>query len=344
MNLAVLGLTVWALFYYLNFWVKYTVEAVGAHVLGTDVSLETLDIDLQEGRIAFTNLTVASPPAYHGTLLSLGSFVFDVSPGSVLAAWASGWSAPVELQEVSGLNLQVTIDMNWTTSPDKPTICNAEEVIRHMNSLNQQLEPVGMEVTTPPPPKITDVLQAAALRVKADKIRFVNISAGVLIRPFLGEPLTYELGEIVVKDVGKDSNGVYLAMLVEILARAVLMAVIRSAPKNVRANLARVLGLKLFRNLDSSQVLYDAGEGLRELGEFSGWAAGEAASLPLKFAELQMRITGAALKTGMDMNLAATKTGLQLTGAAMRAQWEATKAVTKLQTGFLTGFTRGFLR
>jgi len=357
MNVLALVLTVIALIYYMNVWVKYAIETVGSAVLGTEVSLDALTIALTQGRVSISNMTVASPASFEDSFVTLGRFVLDVDPKSVLAAWLSGFCAPVVLEEFSVFDIRVAIDMNWTAHKDNRAVSNVQRILSHMNEVTKELRPIAPEQPTTPTPEEmgNEALHAMITKIRADRIELANISCSALIRPFLSVPVTFTLKEVLVKDVGKTGNGVYLWELVEILTRAILMAVIKSAPDNIRANLAKVLGPGLFRELDFSEILYDTGEGLHDIGEFSGWAAGEAALLPLRFAALQARITGKAISTGAKMNLEAAKVGAELTGAAIRGQLAATNtavkagvaatnALTKLRTGFTTGFTGALLR
>jgi len=314
--------------YSMNFWAKVGVEQVGNAVFGTDVTLGAINLGLSHGRATVTNMTVSSPPGYKGSFLNLGRFVFDLSARSVLAAWLSDWIAPIELQQLSVKDIRVFIDMNWTGSedasaPGHEAVSNAQSIVYNMNKAVE-------DVPTPSPEEALDIgLHAIEAKVKVGKVEFSNINASILIRPFMSVPITWDLKEVLVRDIGENGNGVYLWEFVEILSRAILMAVIRGAPENIRANLAKVLGPGLFKDMDFSEIMYDTGEGLCTLSQFTGWAAGEATLLPLKFTAMQARITGKAIAMQTAMNLKSMEVGTKLTGMGIRANVAATNAVVK---------------
>mmetsp|Transcript_28667 Transcript_28667/g.89346 ORF Transcript_28667/g.89346 Transcript_28667/m.89346 type:complete len:430 (-) Transcript_28667:65-1354(-) len=323
LNTVLLTGVVVALVLSMNIWVKAGVEEVGDAVFGTHVTIGAMNLGLAHGRASITNMTVESPPGFDGSFLGLGRFVFDLSPRSILAAWLSGWIAPVDLRELAIQNVSVLIDMNWSTSADRHTTSNAQTIVQHMNKATEPLP-------TPSPEEVADIgLHALSAKIKVGRVELSNISAGVLLRPFLHVPVSYEIKRVVVADIGEKSDGVYLWEFVEILSRAILMAVIRAAPGNIRANLAKVFGQTLFKDMDFKEIMYDAGEGLCKISKFSGWATGEAALLPLKFAALEARITGKTIATEARLGLKATEVGAKLTGMGIRANLAATKAAVK---------------
>lgn len=309
----------------MNTWVRVGLEEVGNAVFGTDMRIGAMNLGLQHGRATITNMTVSSPPGYKGSFFDLGRFVFELSPRTVLAAWISKWSVPVELHQLSIRDIKVFIDMNWTASQDTAeTTSNAQTIVKHMN---QELEPLP----TPSPEEVEDVgLHALEAKIKADLVELTNINASVVIRPFISTPIDWDIKEVVVREIGARDNGVYVWEFVEILTRAIMMAIIKGAPDNVRANLAKIFGPELVRDMNLKNIMVNTGKGLSEISEFSGWAAGEATLLPLRFTEMQAKITGKAIETQAKLGWEATKMGAKMTGMGIKANLAATNTAVKM--------------
>merc|ERR1711933_668485 len=140
-----------------------------------------------------------------------------------------------------------------------------------MNNVTEQLKrsththshTPSTEAPTPapaPPQRIDDIFQVAQTaydisqhKIKAKRIEIANISVKACIHPLCdgilhGQgPLEYGLKQVLITDVGMESNGVTLLEFAEIFVRAILMSVVKSAPEQIRLNLVRILGDTLYK-------------------------------------------------------------------------------------------------
>jgi len=326
------------------------VESVGSHLMGVGVTLEGVNFSVMQGRVSMTDLDVASPKGYSGDLLKLGRFVFDVSPLSLLWGWVSDFSKPIELEEVSLKFVDVWIEMQTLPTPES----NAQEVVANMNKKVASIAKVAPSVTTPMPTLSPEEdVKVSMAKIKANRVELSNITASVTLQPLA--PISYTLQRILIEDVGKKHDGVYLYEFIEILVRAILMSVIKAAPSNIKSNLAKGFGVDLWRELDFDSMDLDMGHGLEKMGEFSGWVTAEAALMPVRMAATGAKMTAKAVEAGTDINTEALKIGAKLTGMSISAQAKAANAgvkasakaaeeMAKLSTGFTNGFTTALTR
>lgn len=335
-TILIVGCAVAALLFFMNGWVKVAIETVGTAVLGVKVSLDSINIGLIEGRVSINDLKVTSPQGYDDRFMELGRFVFDLSPVSVLTGYFSGFMKPIVLEEVTLTNLGVIIDMSALTGGNS----NVEAIVDHMNQVvGQTIAPVLPSTQPPSTEEVMDIgLKVMSAKVEADRIRMANISAAVSIAGW--SPIEYTLNEILIEDVGKKHDGVYVYELIEILVRSLLMAVIQAAPENIRANLAMAFGQNLARELDYAALHFDMGQGLEKVGEFTGWAAKEVALLPVRMATTGAKLTGEALEVGTALTGFGIKANMAAAKLGMDASLKAAEAMAKLTQGFTSGFLR----
>jgi len=334
----------------LNSFIKFAVESVGSTLMGVPVTLDSVNFSVMQGRISLNDLDVASPQGYTDDLFQLGRFVFDVSPMSLLWGYMSTFSKPVELEEATIQNIDIWIEMQTLPTPGS----NAQVVVHTMNEQVARIAKVAPSLTTPMPTLSPgDTIKVGTAKVKADRVELSNITAAVTLQPLA--PIAYTLQRVLVKDVGKKSDGVYLYEFIEILVRALLMSVIKAAPANIQSNLAKGFGVDLWRELDFDGMDLDMGHGFEKMGEFSGWVTAQAALMPVHMAAASAEMTSHALQTGVDLNTEALKIGSKLTGIGVSAQTKAAAAGVKasakaaeemahLTTGFTSGFANALTR
>lgn len=336
-----------AVFWFLDHWIKTVVEGIGPKLTGTAVTMDHLHLGLLDCRVEIHNLVVASPPDYEDNLMMLGKLVFDIDLMSALRAWLSGFTQPVVLEEFSLVGLNVTIDMKAFPYGDS----NAQDVVDHMNGVIKQVQDTTEAAhlanpaiptlpTLPPPPDVDTGLNIfyhlSLAKVKTNMVDISNVSSQVRIMTM--SPVMFMLERIVITDVGKEGNGVHVYEFIDILVRAVLMAVMKGAPLSIRANLARAFGEDLWRNMNAVLGM-DAGKGLEQIGEWSGWVTGEAALLPIRMAaegasltaqatEMGIKINSEFINTGVKLNSDLISTGAKLTGMGIAASTAITNAQT----------------
>jgi len=352
-------------------WLGSCAGSVLSATMGVPVSLGSVHLGLLEGRASIRKLAVGSPEGFHHDFLDLKHLVFDISPMSLLKQRLMGSAVvAVELEEVSINTLHVFIEQTSEYAPS-----NAKIIVDHLNALAPKAATqVDAEDGT------AEALHALTTRIKADKIDFSDIGIGYCKQPDCGKygPATYVVKEILITDIGKRGNGVFLYQLAEVVVRTVLVAVLKSAPDNMRQNLLRAIGSGVgnqLDNLDFGSLNFDLGDGggLQTVGEMTGWLSGEFASLPMKATnaavalntkalELENDIRNSAIADQAKMGLEAAKIGTDLVGMGVKANTaftnmgvkantEVLKAETKannffnkVRDGFTSGFTSGLSR
>lgn len=356
----VLGLLITLLLVFLNHVVSASVQTVGTALLGVPVTVGAVDINLWSCKVGLERLDVGSPEGFEDKLLQLGSFTFDMDPGSLWTAWRSGFTKPIVLESFEIIDLNATIDMKEFPFGDS----NAQAVVEHLNEITEVAKdqvtqahhatggflPSVHDLTAPPPkPTIDQGIQVAMAKVRTDKIHFSNITAGVRISTL--PKITYTMEQILLKDVGKnETDGVYVYELVDILVRAVLMSLIRGAPTSIQSNLAKGFGTGLWREMDFASLHMDMGQGLENVVNLGPWLTEQSALLNVRMASQGAKLATQAAELGAEMNLEAMKSGAKLTGLGMEAQMAATNAqvnagiegaqlASRISTGFTNGLT-----
>mmetsp|Transcript_58605 Transcript_58605/g.115227 ORF Transcript_58605/g.115227 Transcript_58605/m.115227 type:complete len:433 (-) Transcript_58605:121-1419(-) len=346
----IVGLSAWCIRLYMDSWTKFGVETVGSSLLGVPVSVESVSISLMEGRASIARLSVASPEGYKTDIFDLGRFVFDIGPLSALKAWLTDFSTPMVIEEVTIYDCGVSIEAKGFAMANS----NAQEIVDHLNDATMKISPeINKEVMHPDMPDAktaaNEGVKAMEVRLRVDKVRLHNISVMVTLEPMA--PIQYTLPRVELKDVGKEGNGVYLYEFMEVLVRALLMAVIKAAPANIQANLASAFGKNLWKELDYVGLQFDSGNGMEKIGEFTGWVSKEAALLPLRIAEqsaalgvkatgIGARITGEALNVGAQLTNAATQAQVAATTGQAALGLKAMNTFGQIGTAFTNGFTK----
>jgi len=338
--------------------IKTAVEQIGGILLGVDVLLESVSINLASFSVDLVKLRVDSPAKYEDPIFKLDHFAFDVDPGSLATAWWSDYTKPAVLEDLKVVGLQVMINMDAFPVGQN----NAQDIVDHMNEvlhlgagkLEEEHEqfpgfvpaPEDLKIHAPPPPTFDVASKAAFARVRAHEIRMANITAGIRISTL--PETTFTLDEVLVTDVGKEGDGVHVYELVEILVRSILMSVIKGAPTSIRSNLARAFGDGLWREIGFAAVHLDLGQGMQDIGNWMGWVAGESAQLNTRLVSEGAAMSAQAASMGATINSQFLSEGAKLTGMAANAQLtasgaqaEATAMAAKLQSDLTTGFTSG---
>eukprot|EP00429_Kryptoperidinium_foliaceum_P096333 CAMPEP_0176247784 /NCGR_PEP_ID=MMETSP0121_2-20121125/33132_1 /TAXON_ID=160619 /ORGANISM="Kryptoperidinium foliaceum, Strain CCMP 1326" /LENGTH=487 /DNA_ID=CAMNT_0017587447 /DNA_START=13 /DNA_END=1471 /DNA_ORIENTATION=- len=332
---------------YLNQIVKIGLHAVGSALLGVDVSVEEVDVRLDQGRASMANLIVASPEGYKEDLFQLGRFDFDVAPSSLLSGWLSDFTNPVVIEDLSVFDVGVNIENKLFSTEN-----NAQTVVSHMDQTTKSISPdLEQKVMHPELPDLQTGIKAMEVKIRVDSLKIRNISISASLPPL--PAVRYVLKEVEVQDVGKKGDGVYLYEFIEIFVRALLMSVVKAAPESVQVNLASAFGEDLWKELDVGHVLFDSGKGLERIGEFAGWVSAQAALMPLKMAAMGAKIGAKSVGMGVKMNEEALKIGTELTGAMENARMKAlneqvalgakaAEEAAKVSLAFTNGFARAF--
>ncbi|CAJ1327095.1 unnamed protein product [Effrenium voratum] len=311
-------------------WLATSASAVLGATLGVPVSLGSIHLGILEGRASVRELQVGSPEGFSHDFLDLGRLVFDLAPMSLLKSRLLGSAVyAVEVEEVTVSTLRIYIEQPAGDAPS-----NAKVIVDHlMNALapQPQLDPAPVEDGA------AQALHALTSKIKADKIDFKDIGVAFCGHPSCDQagPATYVVKEILITDVGKKEDGVFLYQLAEVVVRTLLLAVLKAVPENLRDNLLRAIGDGIsykLTHLDFGSIHLDIGDGngLQNVGELTGWVSAKFAALPLeatsaavalntKALEAENTIRNSAISTGAKMGLEAAKLGAEMTGMGIKA-------------------------
>ncbi|CAJ1453947.1 unnamed protein product, partial [Effrenium voratum] len=310
-------------------WLATSASAVLGATLGVPVSLGSIHLGILEGRASVRELQVGSPEGFSHDFLDLGRLVFDLAPMSLLKSRLLGSAVyAVEVEEVTVSTLRIYIEQPAGDAPS-----NAKVIVDHLNALapQPQLDPAPVEDGA------AQALHALTSKIKADKIDFKDIGVAFCGHPSCDQagPATYVVKEILITDVGKKEDGVFLYQLAEVVVRTLLLAVLKAVPENLRDNLLRAIGDGIsykLTHLDFGSIHLDIGDGngLQNVGELTGWVSAKFAALPLeatsaavalntKALEAENTIRNSAISTGAKMGLEAAKLGAEMTGMGIKA-------------------------
>lgn len=195
----------------LNGIVAGIIREQGSAATGTSVAVEGVDIKLTEATASLSGLSVANPRGFSGDALGLGSFSVQLDPGSLTSDTIVIKSLVVDgasinvLQQGTQNNLKVLLDNLKSTQGSAPAPDNAS---------------------------------ASSKRLIVERFTLSGARASVSI-PELNEEREVELPSIVVRDVGKATNGATAAEVAEQLLTPVLQAAMQSATAQAVKDRAR---------------------------------------------------------------------------------------------------------
>ncbi|MEC8429701.1 MAG: hypothetical protein VXZ35_14790 [Pseudomonadota bacterium] len=203
----------------LNQIVKTAVETVGPDVVGTEVRLAGVDIEITNGRGELSGLTIANPKGFsNNNAFELGTIALQVDPSSL-----SGDVVVIDEILISGAHL-LAEQKNLTET-------NLQALMNNMQGGTS----VGSGENTKP--AASDSSSSVKLAVK--KFTFSDSNIQVVTQEW-GER-TIKLPSISVADIGSKDAG----LTPEQLAQAMIQPVLKAAEKSVKRDLEKLAKEKL---------------------------------------------------------------------------------------------------
>lgn len=234
----------------INVWAANAIEIVASQVLGVETDIGSVNIALFSARSSVTDLKVGSPSGSFPYFLTLDRGLFDLKISSLLFS-------PLEMQDIELTDLKVSIDQQVNGDS------NAKRIIDHIHQVTNR----GNEV------QLQDTVHTMTKKIMVDKLHFRNISTMLCVHPVCEVTGSgyFWIKEVQISDVGKNSRGVYLYELLEIIVQALVLAAIKAAPAELSGNLQSGLGQALFKVLDYQDLQLDVGNGLEIAGDWTNW-------------------------------------------------------------------------
>lgn len=291
----------------LNPWALKTAESMGEETFGVPTKINSVNLDAFRARASLKNLEVLSPPGFSGSFFSLGYGVFD-------ARFLTFFSSVVEIQEMALRQLRVNVDQHVDGDSNVKRIMDHVAVVSQ-SARSKQFAAVMKELNT---------------TVTVDRLHFQDISVTLCMHPVCDnmQPEPFVIKEIRVNNIGKQSGGVNIPELMQIILRSVVIAGIHAAPHQQGSPLLQSLSSSMVEALDYAEMHYDLGQGLQQA---STWTAAELGSLSKGAKQMGSVMTGALQESAPAVTKALEKTfGLSNpTNAVQRQQKLALDANAK---------------
>eukprot|EP00418_Pyrodinium_bahamense_P061740 CAMPEP_0179089216 /NCGR_PEP_ID=MMETSP0796-20121207/40637_1 /TAXON_ID=73915 /ORGANISM="Pyrodinium bahamense, Strain pbaha01" /LENGTH=397 /DNA_ID=CAMNT_0020786763 /DNA_START=339 /DNA_END=1532 /DNA_ORIENTATION=- len=204
-----------------------------------------------------SHLSIASPPGFGpDDFLELAKGSFDLN-------FLSLFVSPFELQQLAVHDCRIAIDQKHDHDS------NAYRIIEHAQKATRRNLLRRHDNET-----LADELQMLGNKIKVETLQLTDITSKLCIHPICDTsgPVILGIRRVVVQDVGRKGEGVYLYELLEMIVHALLAAALQAAPTQLSAILARGLGSAMQSGkalLDYESLHIDVGEGLIELGSWT---------------------------------------------------------------------------
>ena len=231
------------------------IESATTDALGVKTTVGSFDLSLLQGRSSISDLEIANPPSYDGDFLKLGTGVIGVNLGSI-------WSDRIEIEEITLKDIDVSLIERLDGSNLGVIISNAEK---------------GDDDDASQSSKNDSDDSSDDQKFIIDKVEADNIRITIAIEPITtnSKPTVLEIGQILVKDIGKKQNGVTLDQVTSILVRSIIGSAAKAAPGQIPSVLLTTMegGLSSLTHLDVGDVHLDLGEGISKAVHGIGDAA-----------------------------------------------------------------------
>uniref|UniRef100_A0A6U6HJA7 Uncharacterized protein n=1 Tax=Zooxanthella nutricula TaxID=1333877 RepID=A0A6U6HJA7_9DINO len=236
--------------------VKAEVEKKGSQLLGTNVTVQAVWLNVFLGHASMQSVKVADPPGYPSNMLTMHGFDFDVGPISLIWGYLSGYNHPIIIRRMIIKGCDMSLYMKALKGGS-----NVGEVLVH---LNNQSHP-------------SDKKSKMDAIIKVEYFQLADTTVTWQLHP-LG-PSSFEIRDIIIRDVGTKEGGVTVKHFMEIVARTVLESVVKAAPGKAASKFAGAFGVNLTEPMDYAEAEYDKvgdGQAGQDLDDFDGWVKKEA--------------------------------------------------------------------
>lgn len=218
----VVGLVIFLGLQNLNQIVKTAVETVGPDVIGTEVRLAEVNIEITEGRGELSGLTIANPKGFsNNNAFELGTIALQIDPASLTndvividEILISGANLLAEQKGMTGTNLQALMDNMQSGASAKPEASEKETTASESS-------------------------KGESVKLAVKKFTFSDSNLEVVTEEW-GDR-TIKLPSISVANIGSEKQG----LTPEQLAQAMIQPILKAAEKSVKKDLEKLAKEKL---------------------------------------------------------------------------------------------------
>ncbi len=225
---------------------KAIVEGL-TYILEVDVSLQSIDLSIQEGKVELHGLRIGNPEGFKTPeAFSAGRIV-------VQADLASFRTEQPTIQNIEIDRLQVTLEQGMGSS-------NLGKLTENASRFQ------GGQETKEEKPAASEGEKAAQKKIVIDRVAIQDAKVGLSAPLLQGKAVSFSIPQMELKDIGKKGDGATAAEAIALLVREILAQAIRAGGNLIPADLAGML----------SKSLGGAMEGIGNVGGALGEQTGEA--------------------------------------------------------------------
>jgi uncharacterized protein involved in outer membrane biogenesis len=213
-GLVIVAILLWVLASNLDGIVKGIIEDVGSETLGTDVSLNSVEIKLADASAALRGLTIANPPGFNtSNAFELGAIAVTLDP-------TTATTSEVVIPRIVIAEASLTFEQTGENNNLKTL----------MDQLNQKADSSSDAAAGKTEAAGDEVL------IVIEELQLKGASMTLVVDK-LTEPLTLTLADITVRDIGKRGAGV----TPEEAARQIINPILKRAEDNAKERLREEL-------------------------------------------------------------------------------------------------------
>lgn len=225
---------------------KAIVEGL-SYILEVDVSLKSVNLSIQEGKVELQGLRIGNPEGFKTPEAFVAGRIV------VQADLSSFRTEQPKIQNISIDQLQVTLEQGMGSS-------NLGKLVE--NASRFQAAPGAKEEK----PAASEGEKTAQKKIVIDRVTIRDAQVGLSAPLLQGKAVSFSIPQMELKDIGKKGNGATAADAIALLVREILAQAIRAGGNLIPADLAGML----------SKSLGGAMEGMGNVGSTIGDQAGEA--------------------------------------------------------------------
>ncbi|MEC8559403.1 MAG: hypothetical protein VXY94_04935 [Planctomycetota bacterium] len=237
---------------FINSIAKSAITSAGTSTLGVPTTVGSVDIGILSGHSEIKDLEIKNPKDYPGDFLTLSDGVLDVNLGSLL-----GDSIEVTKMSFDG------IDVSFIQRVKDSNVDVILDNVKKSGSGDSE-----SKSTT------DDKSDSGGRKFVIDELKVTNVKVAISIVGLssVTKPSTVTIKEIMVKDIGKKEGGANTSQIMSIVVQSVVHSVLKAAPGEIPSVMMQGIkgGLSSLGNLDFGDVQFDAGDGLKKIGDSIG--------------------------------------------------------------------------
>jgi uncharacterized protein involved in outer membrane biogenesis len=230
--------TVIAISMSMNSLIKKGIETGGTKVAQVDVRLQDVKVSLFSGRGEVQGLVVGNPPGYQSP------WAFKMDKTSVAVQPGSVFSDKIKVMSVEVTGPEITFEGGLQDN-------NLKKILANVEAFAGQGKP-SQNTNQPAPSQ-----PGSGKKIQIDQLAIRSAKVHVLIKGLGDKTTTVTLPDIVLQDLGKDSEGITGAEL----GQKILQLVLADATKAVAGNLGQ-LGKGAIEGMTAAGV--DAAKNLKQ--------------------------------------------------------------------------------